>query len=179
MSNGDFNKVAKQSHVVALSNSINCNIQPVYSLICNPLVKQKHFYLFFRLQTSNEIIPIMWLHTANKLCGTGTSQNKLSCLGKKTFHWNNSQNINLHSSQWHDSKCEKWEKEIDFADRLLCCTLIHLVTNNLSLGVLDKLNFCYNDRTKKPHPRHRHIYVTCKHEKKPFRGVCCTGNYFY
>ena len=41
-------------HVVALSNSIDCNIQLIYPLISNTLVKRKHFLLFCRLHTSSE-----------------------------------------------------------------------------------------------------------------------------
>ena len=39
-------------------------------------------------------------------------------------------------------------EEIDFIDRLLHFSLIHLVTNNLSLGIFEKLNFCYNNKKK-------------------------------
>ena len=52
------------------------NIQPVYPLICNGLVKRKHFHLFYKVHTGNEIMPIMWLHRAKNPCRTDTSENK-------------------------------------------------------------------------------------------------------
>ena len=71
---------------VALSNAINCNIQPVYPLISNALVRRKHFDLFFILHTSHEIISIMQLHTANDLCRTDTSeQTSIISQTKKLF----------------------------------------------------------------------------------------------
>ena len=63
-------------HVVALSNSINCNIQPFYPLISDTLVKRKHFQLSFRLHNSNGVIAIKWIHTANNPCRTDTSENR-------------------------------------------------------------------------------------------------------
>ena len=52
----------------------------------------------------------------------------------------------------HEDKWEKWEREIDFIDRLLQFTWIHLVTDNLSLGIFEELNFCYNHKPKKAIP---------------------------
>lgn len=75
----------------------------------------------------------------------------------------------------HEDKWEKWEREIDFIDRLLQFTWIHLVTDNLSLGIFEKLNFCYIISRKKPYPRHRRMYVTCKYEKQRLKGVSCVG----
>lgn len=47
-------------HVVTLSNTINCDIQPVSPLVSNTLAKRKHLHQAFVLHTtSNEVISII------------------------------------------------------------------------------------------------------------------------
>ena len=49
--------------VVALSNAINSNAQPVYPVTSNTLVKKEGLDQILRWHTtSNKIIPIIWLY---------------------------------------------------------------------------------------------------------------------
>ena len=49
--------------VAALSNAINCNVQPVYPVISNTLLKREHLNQILRWHTTSiEIITIMWSH---------------------------------------------------------------------------------------------------------------------
>ena len=54
--------------VGALSNAINCNVQLIYPVISNVLVKREHLDQILKWHTTrNEImIPIMWLHVSKQ-----------------------------------------------------------------------------------------------------------------
>ena len=54
------------SHVATIFNAINCNVWPVYPVNSDALLKREHLrQIFISFSTSNEIIPIMSLHTVN------------------------------------------------------------------------------------------------------------------
>ena len=62
-----------------------------------------------------------------------------------------------------ESKWEEWWRAIDFNALLLDLPLIHLQTDNLSLGSLEKLNLCYNynkeEITTPPQTYLRYLYA--------------------
>ena len=75
-------------------------------------------------------------------------------------------------------KREKRGKTIDYGNVILYSPLICHVTDNLPLGISEKLNLCQNQKKEKvPHHRSR-ICVTCKLEKQSLRDISCTENCF-
>ena len=66
-------------------------------------------------------------------------------------------------------------REIDFFDRLLYFTFIHLLKDNLSLWIFEKLNFCHHHKNEEATP----VSQTYLRYLKVWESVSCTGNCVY